>query len=185
MRSIPVCAALVAMALCACRPQASASDAAPVAAPHASAPAASPQPGDVRPAPSPDPANADDHGRVNAAIDAVLGDHAKYEQAIDALRKAVAAHDVPAVAALIAYPFTATIDGKPVRISGAKSFIDGYDRILTPPIVDVITGQKYGDLFVNDKGVMFGNGEVWINGVCQDKACKHPDVRVVTIQPAK
>ncbi len=36
---------------------------------------------------------------------------------------------------------------------------------------------------VNDQGVMLGQGEMWINGVCLDTACKRVDVKIVTIQP--
>jgi len=46
----------------------------------------------------------------------------------------------------------------------------------------VIEQQKYGDFFINYQGVMFGRGEVWINGICADSGCKQFDVKVVTIQ---
>jgi hypothetical protein len=46
----------------------------------------------------------------------------------------------------------------------------------------VIKQQNYGDLFINDQGVMFGRGEVWINGICADSGCKRFDVKVVTIR---
>lgn len=43
--------------------------------------------------------------------------------------------------------------------------------------------QRYGSLFVNYQGVMFGNGEVWINGICREASCKRFDVKVVALQP--
>ena len=127
----------------------------------------------------------DDHASVNATIDKLLGDHAKYEQAIAAFQSAVSGKDPAAVAALVDYPFTAHIDGKPVQIVDATAFVARYDGIVTPAIADAITRQKYADLFVNYKGVMFGNGEAWINGICKDTACRDFDVRVVAIQPAR
>ena len=126
---------------------------------------------------------ADDHASVNAAIDAALGDHAKYEQVILAFQSAVAGKDPRAVAALVDYPFTADIDGKKVKIADAAAFVARYDEIVTPAIADVVARQKYADLFVNYKGVMFGSGEAWINGICKDATCKEFDVRVVAIQP--
>ena len=38
------------------------------------------------------------------------------------------------------------------------------------------------ELFVNGKGVMFGSGEAWLNGICQDKECKRMEVRVIALQ---
>jgi hypothetical protein len=54
---------------------------------------------------------------------------------------------------------------------------------MTPPIAEAIKRQKYSQLMVNYKGVMFGNGEAWVNGICKDDACKDVDVRVVALQP--
>jgi len=130
-------------------------------------------------------ATPDDHAAVNAAIDNVLGDHAPYEQAIAAFQSAVRTDDHDAVAAMVAYPFTAHINDIAVRIPDADAFVARYGEIVTPPIAGVIAQQRYADLFVNAKGVMFGNGEAWINGICADAACAHPDVRVVAIQPAQ
>ena len=53
----------------------------------------------------------------------------------------------------------------------------------TPAIAETIKRQKYSQLMVNYKGVMFGNGEAWVNGICRDNACKDVDVRVVALQP--
>ncbi|RYZ43454.1 MAG: hypothetical protein EOO71_03650 [Myxococcaceae bacterium] len=131
------------------------------------------------------PAATDDHAEVNARIDTVLGNPSKYEQAVASLQQAVSAHDASAVAAMVAYPFTANIGGKKVRIANAKAFIARYDAIVTPAIAQAITGQHYADLFVNAKGVMFGKGEAWLNGICKDSACKDVDVRVVALQPSK
>jgi hypothetical protein len=116
------------------------------------------------------------------AIDSNLGDHTRYRDVIDRFQKAVADKDAKAVAALIQYPFGATIDGKTKVIKDSAGFVANYGKIVTPPIADVIVKQKYADLFVNYKGVMFGSGEVWINGICKDNACKAFDVKVVTIQ---
>lgn len=124
-----------------------------------------------------------DTAAVNARIDQVLGDHAKYEPVIRAFQKAVVAKDAAAVAALVAYPLPVTLAGKAVKIRDAKEFVAHYDGIVTPAMAAVIGRQRYGELFVNDQGVMFGNGEAWINGICKDASCKQFDVKVVTLQP--
>lgn len=127
----------------------------------------------------------DGDSATNKAIDETLGDHTKYQAVIVAFQKAVADGDKQAVAALVDYPIGVTIDGKPKTIKDAQAFVADCDRFMTPAIVKVITEQKYEDLFVNDKGVMFGSGEAWINGICRDDACEDFDVKVVTLQPAE
>lgn len=126
---------------------------------------------------------ADDPRAVNQAIDEVLGDHARYEAVIRQLQQAVTASDAAAVAALVDYPFATVRDGQPMKIADADAFVRDYDRIMTPAIAEAIKRQKYSQLMVNYKGVMFGNGEAWVNGICKDDACKDVDVRVVALQP--
>jgi ketosteroid isomerase-like protein len=195
MRALILTAAVVLLA--ACKP-APTDTAAPVAATPAAATApASPE------APAPEPgaaatpasagtesapaAPASDEGsaQVNQSIEEVLGDPAIYEPAIRAFQKAVAAHDAVAVARMADYPFNATIDGKPAKIKDAAAFAAAYDKIVTPAIAKVVSEQKYAELAVSGKGVMFGNGEAWINGICKDDECKAVDVRVVAIQPTE
>lgn len=122
---------------------------------------------------------------VDDAIDTLLGDHAKYRAAIEAYQKAVAEGDKEAVAALVDYPFSATIDGKKTSIKNAAGFVSDYDKILTPAIAEAIKAQKYSELMVNGKGVMFGSGETWINGICKKGSadCNEFEAKVVAIQP--
>ena len=122
---------------------------------------------------------------VNQSIDTVLGDHARYESAIRKFQASVAAHDAGAVAALVSYPLSTRVGGKARLVRTPAEFVKAYDSIVTPAIAGVITGQKYDELFVNAQGVMFGSGEVWINGVCADKACKSFVPKVVKIQAGK
>ena len=119
---------------------------------------------------------------TNGAIDEAFGEHAKYEVVIVSLQKAVAAHDADAVAKLVSYPIRVSVNGRKTTIRDAKAFVAHYDAIIAPDIAAAVRDQKYEDLFVNSQGVMFGNGQVWINGVCKDRACKAQDVKVITIQ---
>lgn len=150
----------------------------------AEAPAATPAPVVPDPASAaPAQVTADDPTAVNKTIDDMLGNHERYQAVIQQFQKAVAEKDAATVASLVNYPFAATIDGKRVEIADRQAFVQQYDKIVTPAIASAITQQKYSQLMVNYKGVMFGSGEAWINGICKDKACKQVDVRVVTIQP--
>lgn len=119
---------------------------------------------------------------TNQSIDQLLGDHTKYEAVINALQKAVAAHDAAGVAELVSYPIGVSVNGKETHIKSAKAFAEHYDGIFTPSITKAVTDQKYEDLFVNYKGIMFGDGQVWINGICHDNACKEFDAKIIAIQ---
>ncbi|BCH31066.1 hypothetical protein MesoLjLc_29960 [Mesorhizobium sp. L-8-10] len=126
-------------------------------------------------------AAADD---TNKSIDDLLGDHTVYQAAISALQKGVTAHDAAAVAALVRYPISVAVKGKKMAIKSPKDFIAHYDAIMTPEISKAVTDQKYADLMVNSQGIMFGNGQVWINGICKDDACNRFEAKVITIQSA-
>lgn len=131
------------------------------------------------------PPVADDRATINASIDSLLGDHDKYEAVIDAYQKAVTDGDQAAVAALVDYPFETTIGGERVVIGDRAGFLTHYEGIITPAIAGVVKAQKYSELMVNGKGVMFGRGETWINGVCKPGSadCSEFEARVVAIQP--
>ena len=59
---------------------------------------------------------------------------------------------------------------------------DLVDEIVTEETVAAVSGQSYESLFASDQGIMFGNGQVWMSGVCEDDACERWDVKIITIQ---
>jgi hypothetical protein len=127
------------------------------------------------------PARAGD-ADVNGAIDRSLGDHALYETAIRSFQQAVSDASKEDVAAFVRYPIVVEVNGRKRTIKSSAAFIAAYDQIMTPDIVAAVKSQKYGDLFVNSEGVMFGDGEVWIDGICLDRGCSHFVPKVITIQ---
>ena len=191
-RLMPLTLAM-SFALAACQPAAEPQPATPAATPETPAAAATPPPAEPiadthggAAAPTPQASGeADDHSAVNASIASVLGDPAVYEKAILAFQQAVAQKDAATVATMVDYPFKASIDGKATTIADAPAFIAKYGQIVTPEMADVITQQRYSELFVNQKGVMFGQGEAWLNGICLDDKCEKVDVKVVALQKTK
>ncbi len=102
---------------------------------------------------------------MNAALDALFGEHDRYHAFFGALKKAVADGDKKAVAAMVDYPFQARIDGKAVKIRDAAHFVADYDKVVTAKVIHALQGQTYETLFANWQGVMVGDGEVWFSGV--------------------
>lgn len=119
---------------------------------------------------------------LNDALDNAFGSHDNYLAVINSFQAAVKAHDTTAVAAAVRYPIGVEINGKATTIKSASDFTKNYDAIMTKEITDAVINQNLDDLFVNWKGVMFGNGQIWINGICNDSTCKNVDIKVATIQ---
>lgn len=116
-------------------------------------------------------------------IDDVLGEHEAYREAFDQLQGRMAAGDKAGVAELVDYPVGVSVNGTSTKVRTADEFIANYDAIVTPEIRQVVAAQRFSELLVNaTNGVMFGDGQVWINGVCRDVACAVSDVRVTAIQ---
>lgn len=128
------------------------------------------------------PVAAQSVDEVNAGIDMLLGEHAAYEEAFEAIQAAVASDDAVAVAEWIAYPFNVTVDGDARTIEGPDGFIEHHAAIVTEEVKAAIVDQAYEDLFVSAEGVMFGDGQLWLNGICIDEACSDFEVKIVTIQ---
>jgi hypothetical protein len=127
------------------------------------------------------PALAQSDKEMNVKLDELLGQHEVYHSFFTDLKKAVSASDKNAVAAMVHYPITVSIGGKDVKIKSGKDFVSHYDHVFSDKIVTAIEKQNYAALFANDQGIMIGDGEVWINGICLDHDCKKQAVKIVTI----
>ncbi|PSM14085.1 hypothetical protein [Stenotrophomonas maltophilia] len=142
-----------------------ATPAAPAAEPAASAPAAP-----AAEAPAED---------ARARIETLLGDAAQYEKVFNAFKTAVVGGDRAAVVEEVRFPLNIA-DGK--KITGPGEFQRNYEKIITPAVIKAVSEQDFGKVFVNQQGVMIGDGQVWLNGTCLDKACTQTEVKVITIQ---
>src|SRR5262245_37156965 len=128
------------------------------------------------------PATAQTVEDVNGSIEIVLGDHTRFEDAFAALQTGVTDEDYEAVAALVSYPITVRSASEDLIVETPEAFVEHYDAIMTEEIIDAIVRQSYETLFVNGEGIMFGDGQVWMSGVCADDACENWTVKVITIQ---
>ncbi|HAI46549.1 MAG TPA: hypothetical protein DCM50_07595 [Stenotrophomonas sp.] len=141
-------------------------------------PAAAPQAAAEHASETPAPAAADE-GDARARIDSVLGDGAQYEKVFNAFKTAVVGGDRAAVVEEVRFPLNIA-GGR--KITGPGEFQRNYEKIITPAVVKAMSGQEFSKVFVNQQGVMIGDGQVWLNGACLDTACSRTEVKVVTIQ---
>ena len=58
------------------------------------------------------------------------------------------------------------------------------DAVVTnaKQIAKAVADQQFANVMVNQNGLMIGNGEVWISGVCEDTECKNSRVLITAIQ---
>jgi len=88
-----------------------------------------------------------------------------------ALQHAVAANDREAVAATFVYPFRVNRSPKSFfTVRSRAQLIKSFADVLPDTIRRAILRQNPDSLFHNWQGTMVGNGEVWISGVCEDRA---------------
>lgn len=116
---------------------------------------------------------------ARARIESLLGDAAQYEKVFNAFKTAVVGGDRAAVVEEVHFPLNIS-GGK--KITGPGEFQRNYEKIITPAVVKAVSEQDFGKVFVNQQGVMIGDGQVWLNGQCLDQACTKTEVKVITIQ---
>lgn len=171
MRKIAFLAPALLLAACA--------QPAPPTAPEAT-PAAAPAAEPVRAAPAAPAAPASEQtDDARARIETLLGDAAQYEKVFNAFRTAVVGGDRAAVVEEVRFPLNIS-GGK--TIAGPGEFQRSYEKIITPAVVKAVSAQDFGKVFVNQQGVMIGDGQVWLSGQCLDAACTRTEVKVITIQ---
>lgn len=171
MRKIAFLAPALLLAACAQPAPPTAPEATPAAAPAAEPVQAAP----VAPA-APASEQTDD---ARARIETLLGDAAQYEKVFNAFRTAVVGGDRAAVVEEVRFPLNIS-GGK--TIAGPGEFQRSYEKIITPAVVKAVSAQDFGKVFVNQQGVMIGDGQVWLSGQCLDAACTRTEVKVITIQ---
>lgn len=69
------------------------------------------------------------------------------------------------LAEMIQYPINVTIRDMKKTINSPEEFIQSYDDIITADFKDKIGKSYTRYLFSNDKGIMMGNGEIWIHSL--------------------
>ena len=127
------------------------------------------------------PAFAQTADEVNAQIDTVLGPHEIYQTAIETIQKALAEGNIDFVAGYIPFGEPIKVNGEDVVIADEADLNDQFETLFNDTVINAVTGQDYGSLFVNQDGIMFGDGELWLTGVCLDDSCADVFVNISAI----
>jgi hypothetical protein len=119
---------------------------------------------------------------VDKSISDLLGDPAAFHDAFIAIQQAVEDDDPDALADWVQFPINVRMGDAVETLKDADDFDAAYPDLFTPEIKSAITDQRYEDLHVTYQGAMFGDGQIWISGICKTDACETVDVRIITIQ---
>lgn len=85
-----------------------------------------------------------------------------FEHNFNLLQKVVKEGKKSEVANLMVYPLKVNNKGKTMEIKTKKDFIAKYDKIMTAKVKKALLAQKVDKVGVSWRGVMIGNGELWI-----------------------
>src|SRR5262245_7510326 len=87
-----------------------------------------------------------------------------------ALQTAVRSRDDERLADLLEYPLRVN-RAKGHRLVGTRErFLSAPDAVFTERIRSRVLAQEFSALFVNSRGVMIGNGDVWFSGICDRRS---------------
>src|SRR3569833_121764 len=131
---------------------------------------------------APTPALSATEEDVDKSISDLLGDPAAFHDAFIAIQQAVEDDDPDALAEWVQFPINVRMGDAVQTIKDTDDFDAAYPDLFTPEIKSAITDQRYEDLHVTYQGAMFGDGQIWISGICKTDACEDVDVRIITIQ---
>lgn len=62
------------------------------------------------------------------------------------------------------YPLEVVVDGKWIKVKNRAQFLTYYEAIMTPFVRNAVLTTKLPQAPIGWRGVMFGNGQVWISG---------------------
>lgn len=117
-------------------------------------------------------ATAQTAGAMNSTLDAQFGAHEPARNFLETLKKVTAADDKSGFADLIDFPLQTRISGHKVILHSRGEFLSNYDKLVTGKVKSAIARQNYTDLFVNWRGAMIGDGEIWFSPLENSQAVK-------------
>lgn len=94
-----------------------------------------------------------------------IDDADELDKTFELLKNALADNDKDTFADYIAYPIKVKIDGKKVEVKSKDEFIKNFDNIISKDVKNAYLNQKADELFVNQYGIMVGDGQFWLNQI--------------------
>jgi hypothetical protein len=127
------------------------------------------------------PAQPHDVAPISERLAAVGIDAQAARQFFDTLKAGSSAGDRSALCALVSYPLVVRSKHSRRKLTGEAGCRSAYLKVFTPPVLAAIARQEFDGLFVNSRGMMIGDGEVWFSELCAARDCQNKQMRIVAI----
>ncbi|NDV13699.1 hypothetical protein [Crenobacter caeni] len=92
-------------------------------------------------------------------------------------------HDTRRLAHLSQWPLRVNVAPGKVRLVGRSALPREFGRVFSPALIAKVRAQEADTLFENADGVMFGDGELWAHGVCEDRVCRRARLLLFAVNP--
>lgn len=99
------------------------------------------------------------------------------------VQDALAHHDTRRLARLSQWPLRVNVAPGKVRLVARSALRHEYGRVFSPALIARVRAQDADALFENADGVMFGDGELWAHGVCEDRTCRRARLLLFAVNP--
>ena len=99
------------------------------------------------------------------------------------VQDALAQHDTRRLARLSQWPLRVNVAPGKVRLVARSALRREYGRVFSPALIARVRAQDAETLFEKADGVMFGDGELWAHGVCEDRACRRARLLLFAVNP--
>ncbi|MEP2651751.1 MAG: hypothetical protein ABJH06_07115 [Paraglaciecola sp.] len=77
------------------------------------------------------------------------------------------------------YPNRVNYPSGGVYYDSKEAFLENYDKIVKPEMLERVKAQNFSSLFYNYNGMNFGIGDLWFSGICLDgDSCKDINIKV-------
>ena len=123
----------------------------------------------------------DEHGSGCDLSVTDITDVTRFKTFFDDLQQGAKNTDKEKLAKMVAYPISLKVKKKKLKIKDAKDMVAHFDIVFDAKILETIQKQAYNKLFCNSNGVMFGDGEIWISSITDQKT-KSDSIKVYGIQ---
>lgn len=98
-----------------------------------------------------------------------IDDPDEFDKTFDLIKNALKDNDKDMFADYVAYPIKVNIDGERTDVKNKEEFIKKFDIIISEDLKNKFLNQKVEDLFVNQYGIMVGDGEFWMSEITGTK----------------
>ena len=81
------------------------------------------------------------------------------------LKEKIRQNDANGISLMISYPVTVVINKKRIKITSPERFVNNFSQIFNQKVTGAVLNQAPADVRASSKGLMIGNGVIWLNSI--------------------